>query len=92
MEILLLKKKVTMVEAGELFMKEKKDKVGWSAESAASRLQTWGRLLFLVSPVERGAACGFCVVDPPTPQSDPQAEDTQTQRGSSWKGSARLQS
>lgn len=59
-----------MVEAGELFIKEKKDKVGWSAESAASRLQTWGQLLFLVSPVERGSACGshsFCVVDPTAP-------------------------
>lgn len=88
---ILKKKKVTMVEAGELFMKEKKDKVGWPAESTASRLQTWGQLLFLVSPVECGSR-SFCVVDLPPPVWSTGRGDTHTQQGSSWKGSARLQS
>lgn len=72
-----------MVEARERFIKEKRDKVGWSAETPADV----GSSYSLLSPVQRGSMCGsrsFCVValaetrNPPPP-SDPQAEDTQIQ-------------
>lgn len=69
---------------------ERKDEVGWSAE------------ISLVFPVKRGSTCGsrsFCVValaetrdPPPVWSTDRGHTDTGTQQGSSWKGSARLQS